>query len=394
MSRRPIWKIQAAALAHRSGSPASRRITLALALVVAGVTVFAQASSWKSAEPSRAFRFPADHASHPDYRIEWWYYTGNLKTKEGRRFGYQVTFFRVGVEAAPANPSRWAVRDLYMTHIALTDVAGKRHVSAERLNRAGVSWAGADPEAYKVWNERWSAHRDDQGRHVIAAGSASPAFSIDLTLEEGKRPVLQGDRGFSQKGEQAGNASYYYSLTRMPTRGVLTLDYRRYEVEGESWMDHEFGTSFLEQGQLGWDWFALQLDDGTELMLYGLRTAAGFDAHSSATLVARDGSTRSLTREAFELQPGRTWRSPSSGGTYPVAWRVRVPEEQVDLRVTAALEPQEMHSGLATQLAYWEGAVTITGTKRGAPVTGRGYLEMTGYAGPPLGQFLETKNEE
>jgi predicted secreted hydrolase len=367
---------------------------LALTLVAASATVVAHSSSWKSAAPGRAFHFPADHASHPDYRLEWWYYTGNLKTKDGRRFGYQVTFFRVGVELAPANPSRWAVRDLYMTHIALTDVAGKRHVAAERLNRAGVGWAGADTDTYKVWNERWSAQRDDQGRHVIGVASASPAFSIDLTLEEGKRPVLQGDHGFSQKGAKPGNASYYSSLTRMPTRCVLTLDYTRYGVEGDSWMDHEFGTSFLEQGQRGWDWFALQLDDATELMLYGLRTADGFDAHSSATLVRRDGSTRSLTREEFGLEPGRTWRSPSSGGTYPVDWRVRVPEEQLDLRVTAVLDAQEMHSGLATQLAYWEGAVAIAGTKRGAPVTGRGYLEMTGYAGPPLGQFLMMKTEE
>jgi len=389
-----VVRPRACAWAARDRRSAVWRSVLALALVAASATVFAHSSSWKSAEPGRAFQFPADHASHPDYRIEWWYYTGNLKTKDGRRFGYQVTFFRVGVELAPANPSRWAVRDLYMTHIALTDVAGKRHVAAERLNRAGVGWAGAETGTYKVWNERWSARLDDQGRHVIAVASASPAFSIDLTLEEGKRPVLQGDEGFSQKGAQAGNASYYYSLTRMPTRGVLTLDYTRYEVEGDSWMDHEFGTSFLEQGQLGWDWFALQLDDNTELMLYGLRTATGFDAHSRATLVREDGSTRSLTRGEFALEPGRTWTSPASGGRYPVEWHVRVPDEQLELRVAAVLDAQEMHSGLATQLAYWEGAVGITGTKRGTPVRGRGYLEMTGYAGPPLGPFLGMKNGE
>lgn len=364
----------------------------AIACLLASLVVAiggAQEAAWKNAEPGRALRFPADHASHPDYRIEWWYYTGQLATADGRRFGYQLTFFRFGVQVAPANPSRWAVRDLYMAHAAITDISGRRHLAAEKLNRPGMGWAGADTTRYRVWNERWSAGLDDQGRHVLAAASATPAFSLDLVLDEGKPPVLHGNGGFSQKGARPGNASHYYSLTRMPTRGVVTLDYQRFDVTGESWMDHEFGTSFLEPGQLGWDWFALQLDDRTEVMLYGMRVAGGgFDPRSSGTLVAADGRTTPLTIAAYTLEPGRRWTSPTSGAPYPVEWQVRVPGAALDLRVRAVLDAQEMGAGLASGLAYWEGAVIVSGTKAGARIAGRGYLEMAGYAGRPMGQFL------
>ena len=343
---------------------------------------------WKSAEAGRVLRFPADHAAHPDYRIEWWYYTGNLVTQAGRRFGYQLTFFRVGVEKAPANPSRWAVRDLYMAHLALTDAAGRRYLSAEKLSRAGISWAGASADRYHVWNEKWSATLDDRGRHVLAAASASPAFSLDLVLDEGKPPVLHGADGFSRKGAQPGNASHYYSLTRMPTRGVLTLDYVRHDVTGSSWMDHEFGTSFLEAGQLGWDWFSLQLDDGTELMVYGLRTAQGLDERSSGTVVDASGRSAALTPADFMLQPMRSWKSADTGAVYPVEWRLQVPSRQLELTVRPLVDAQEMRSRLVGGLAYWEGAIVLSGTKDGRAIGGRGYLEMTGYAGPPMGQFL------
>jgi predicted secreted hydrolase len=363
-------------------------------LVVTGALTLLSAAGrqegpvWKSAEAGRVLRFPADHAAHPDYRIEWWYYTGNLATGAGRRFGYQLTFFRVGVEKAPANPSRWAVRDLYLAHLALTDAAGRRYVSAEKLSRAGVSWAGASADRYHVWNEKWTASRDGSGRHLLAAASASPAFSLDLVLDEGKPPVLHGENGFSRKGAQPGNASHYYSLTRMPTRGVLTLDYARYDVTGSSWMDHEFGTSFLEAGQLGWDWFSLQLDDGTELMVYGMRTAQGLDERSSGTFVDASGRSAALTGADFVLQPTRSWKSADSGTTYPVEWRVQVPSRQIDLTVRPLVDGQEMRSRLVGGLAYWEGAIVLSGTTGGRAIGGRGYLEMTGYGGPPMGQFL------
>jgi predicted secreted hydrolase len=343
-------------------------------------------SGWKAAEPGRVLRFPSDHASHPDYRIEWWYYTGNLATGEGRRFGYQLTFFRFGISPQPANASRWAVRDLYMAHLAVTDIDGHRHVFAERLTRPGVATAEARTDVYRVANGPWSAQLE-AGRHVLRAESLAPPLSLDLVLDEGRRPVLQGDAGFSRKGAQPGNASHYYSLTRMPTRGTITLDGTRYDVAGASWMDHEFGTTFLEPGQVGWDWFALQLDDGADLMVYGMRRTDGsVDPHSSATIVDASGRTQSFRAAGFTLTPGRTWTSPATRGVYPVEWAIAVPSAGLQLAVRGAVDAQEMH-GLSG-IAYWEGAVEVTGTRGGRRVTGKGYLEMTGHTGPPMGDFL------
>jgi predicted secreted hydrolase len=367
-----------------------RARVLALLLALFAATPQAQqpapTASWKHAEPGRGLRFPADHASHPDYKIEWWYYTGNLSTRDGHRFGYQLTFFRFGVAWQPPNPSRWAVRDLFMAHLAITDIDGRRHVSAERLTRPGVGTAEARTDVYRVSNGPWSARLDGR-RHLLEAESFTPAMALDLVLDEGKPPTPQGDAGFSPKGAEPGNASHYYSLTRMPTRGTLTLDGTRHEVTGASWMDHEFGTSFLEPGQVGWDWFALQLDDGSELMLYGMRRADGLvDPQSSGTLVDASGRATPLKASEFTLTPGRTWTSDATRGSYPVEWSVAVPSAKLRLAVRAAVDAQEMRG--PSGIAYWEGAVEIAGTRGGQPVTGKGYLEMTGHAGPPMGMFL------
>jgi predicted secreted hydrolase len=344
-------------------------------------------NDWKQALPPYQFTFPADHASHPDYKIEWWYYTGNLAAKDGRRFGYQLTFFRIGVERVPQNASRWAVRDLYAAHLAVTDIAGQRFHFGDKLNRAGVGWAGAETAAYRVWNEDWEARRDESGQHVLRAFERE--FGLELQLAEGKAAVTHGARGVSQKGVQPGNASHYYSLTRMPTRGTLTLDGERVAVEGASWMDHEFGTSYLEPAQLGWDWFSLQLDDGTELMLYRFRRQDGArDPLSSGTWVDASGQTTGLKFDAFELTPLREWRS-ESGARYPVEWRVQVPALELNLTVRAALDQQEMRTEGSTGVSYWEGAIEVRGTQRGRAVTGRGYLELTGYAGVAMGAVLQ-----
>jgi len=340
---------------------------------------------WQHASPGRAIALPGDHRSHPEYRLEWWYYTGHLFDARQRRFGYQLTFFRVGVNPSPPTPSRWAVRDVHMTHLAITDVAGGRHVAAERLNRAGIGWAGASDRTYRVWNEDWRAGLDG-GRHVLVA--EAPDAAVSLTLEEGKPAVLHGQAGYSRKGVSEGNASHYYSLTRMPTSGFVTVGGATHRVAGTSWMDHEFGTTFLERDQAGWDWFSIQLDEGSELMLFQLRGRDGSpDPHSSGTLVAADGAARALTGATFTLEAGRPWRSPSTGATYPVEWRVRVPRERIDLTVRAAIDAQEL-SGLASGVAYWEGAVDVEGTGYGRPARGRGYLEMTGYAGRPMGEVM------
>ena len=352
------------------------------------------AAQWKQAASGYAFEFPRDHASHPDYKIEWWYYTGNVKTREGRRFGYQLTFFRVGIDHSPANPSRWAIRDLHMAHLAVSDPTGKRYRYAEKLSRGGPGLAGADTHRYNVWNDDWTAMLDlgeDAGggrreRHLLRA--ASPQAAIELVLDPGKPPAINGINGISQKGAQAGNASHYYSLTRMPTRGRITVDGEVFEVEGDSWMDHEFGTSFLEPEQRGWDWFAIQLADGRELMLYQLRRADGSrDPRSSGTLVDRSGRTTHLANADFTLAQGRTRFTSKNGAVYPLEWKVSVPSQKIELTVTTPMPDQELSLERSTGIAYWEGMIDVAGTAAGTPVVGSGYLEMTGYHGS-LGRVL------
>ncbi len=375
-------------------------VMLAAALAAVGLTVLrasaplepqaaGAAPGWRDAQPGYQFRFPADHASHPDYRIEWWYYTGNVDASDGRRFGYQVTFFRVGVDPAPKNPSRWAVRDLFMTHLAISDISAGRYRFAERLSRGGPGLAGARADRYAVWNGDWSGGLDAQGRHVLKAHDRDVGVGVDLILEPGDPPAINGVDGISQKGERRGNASHYYSLMRMPTRGTLTVNGQQVSVSGDSWMDHEFGTSMLEPSQQGWDWFSLQLDDGSELMLYRLRRSDGsVDARSSGTLARADGSRRHLSASDFVLAPGsRVFASTASGARYPVAWTVRVPSAGLDLEITTPLEDQELRTGASSGVSYWEGAIDVRGRAGSRPVRGRGYLEMTGYAGS-MGRVL------
>jgi predicted secreted hydrolase len=363
--------------------------------VVSGFLILAastpSAAQWKEAAPGYAFVFPRDHGSHPDYKIEWWYYTGNVKSADGRRFGYQVTFFRVGVDHTPSNPSRWAVRDLHMTHLAVSDAAGPRYRFSEKLSRGGPGLAGAKTDEYYVWNDDWTAMLDagdDAGggrreRHLLRA--SSPQAGVDLVLEPGKRPAINGINGISQKGAQPGNASHYYSLTRMPTRGSISIDGERFEVEGESWMDHEFGTSFLEPEQRGWDWFAIQL---SELMLYQLRRADGSrDPRSSGTIVDPSGKTTHLANVDFTLTRGKAQFKSKNGAVYPIEWTIAVPSQRIHLKVTTPIEDQELSLVPSTGIAYWEGMIDVIGTGGNSPVTGSGYLEMTGYHGS-LGRVL------
>jgi len=379
--------------AHARGSRAARATVIALSGWMAvswlGAPQAREAREWRRADPSYRLGLPRDHGSHPDYKIEWWYYTGNLATREGRRFGYQLTFFRVGVDPTPSNPSRWAVRDLFMAHFAITDIASGRHHAADLVNRAGVGWAGAATEGLRVWNEDWLAAQDADGRHRLQAAAASggASFAAGLVLQEGGRFVAHGEQGFSRKGSQPGNASHYYSLTRMPTRGTLTVGGERFTVEGNSWMDHEFGSSLLEPGQVGWDWFAIQLEDGADLMLFQMRRADGrADPNSSGTLADGTRQTRRLGAGDFALRPNRVWTSPASGASYPVGWTLRVPGLGLELEVRAAVEAQELRTERSTGVTYWEGAVEVRGTRNGRPALGRGYLEMTGYTGRPMSE--------
>ena len=256
------------------------------------------------------------------------------------------------------------------------------------MNRAGPGWAGASTDTYRVWNEDWQAALESPGVHHVEA--SGPGIGIDLRASDARPPVLHGEGGYSRKGSAPGNASHYYSLTRMPTAGTITIDGRSIPVTGQSWMDHEFGTSFLEAGTVGWDWFSVQLEDGRDLMIFQLRRADGsIDPRSSGTLVEPGGTYASFTLDrGVTLEPGRIWTSPTSGGRYPVAWGVHLPGRGVELSVTAALDDQELHTEQSTGITYWEGAIDVAGQVRGRAVKGRGYLEMTGYAGPAMGNFM------
>jgi predicted secreted hydrolase len=337
---------------------------------------------WREARPGYQFSFPRDHAAHPDYRIEWWYYTGNVETREGKRFGYQLTFFRTGVVSAAVNPSRWAVRDLYMAHFAISDLENQKFYSFERLARAGVGWAGAETEHYRVWNETWEARLDGE-THVLTADDTG--FRLQLALVPEKSPVIHGENGVSQKGAAVGNASHYYSLTRLRTAGQITINNETFNVTGLSWMDHEFGTSFLEKEHIGWDWFSLQLNDGRELMIFQLRRADGsMDSHSSGTLIDANGQTTPISFGEFSLSPSQPWFSSATGAKYPTVWELEVPRLGLQLLVRAALPDQELRTNASTSVTYWEGSTVIAG-KDNPQLTGRGYLEMTGYAGRNMG---------
>jgi predicted secreted hydrolase len=363
-------------------------------------SVLAQ-SPWKQAEPGYTFAFPRDHASHPDKKIEWWYYTGNVKAADGRRFGYQVTFFRVGIDHTPANPSQWAIRDLYMTHLAVSDAKGQRYRFAEKLSRGGPGLAGALSDRYYVWNDDWSAGIRDQGSgtrdqgpgiraaHVLHAKSASAG--IDLVLDEGKPVVIHGVNGISQKGAQPGNASHYYSLTRMPTKGTIMIDGEWVAVTGESWMDHESGTSFLEPEQRGWDWLSIQMSDNRELMLYQLRRSDDSrDPRSSGTLVDPNGKSVHLANADFTLTPGRSTFKSKNGAVYPTEWTLSIPSQRIELRITTPLNDQELSLVESTGVAYWEGMIDVAGQSGSQAVRGSGYLEMTGYFGS-LGRVLSSR---
>jgi predicted secreted hydrolase len=343
------------------------------------------------AEGPLPLEFPEDHGPHPDYQTEWWYYTGNLKAEDGRHFGYQLTFFRRALVPPALRAERssdWAADQVYMAHFALTDVAGSRYQAFERFSRGAAGLAGAQASPFRVWLEDWSVEEMGQGTVRMRAAQQNAGtrqrVAIDLVLTDQKGPILQGDRGYSVKGPQPGNASYYYSMTRLATVGTLQIGGATFEVEGLSWMDHEFSTSGLASDQVGWDWFSLQLDDGSELMLFELRKEDGsIDPFSSGTFIASDGSTRHLARDDFGIRVEDTWDSQRTGVTYPSRWTIEVPSLELVLRIEPHLADQELN----LSYAYWEGAVQIEGGRAGNIVRGNGYIEMTGYAGSMQGQF-------
>jgi predicted secreted hydrolase len=353
--------------------------SLLLFALVASFVVTSPAADWRLALLGWRYEFPRDHAPHREFKTEWWYFTGTLRGSDGRRFGYQITFFRQGVRPpdAPDKPtSRFVIDDLKFAHFALSDISSGHFYFHQKIGRGAFGEAGFGTEQL-AWIDDWRLQLKAGGSFAVEANAPEVALTLDLATA--KPWVIHGEHGISQKAAGEGHASHYYSGTRLKTSGSLTIHGRSFAVTGESWFDHEWATNQLTPGQIGWNWFSVQLDDGTELMLYQMRTRdGGVDPASSGTFIARDGQTRHLRRDDYQLTPREFWTSKETGGRYPIAWDVAVPSLGLKLRVTTPLRGQEL---VLRQIAYWEGAIDLEGSREGQPVGGHGYLELTGYAG-------------
>lgn len=336
--------------------------------------------------------FPRDHGPHPDFKTEWWYYTGNLTAEDGRRFGYQLTFFRSRIippgedSSRPEPASAWRTSQIFLAHAAVSDIDGKTYLHAERMARGALGMAGAalDGDVARVQLRGWSA---DIGPNLHRIAADAGSFKLDLDLTPVKPPVLHGEEGYSRKGKAPESASCYYSFTRLDAAGTLGLGARSFRATGLSWMDHEFSSAPLEPNLAGWDWFSLQLNDGTELMAYFLRDKnGGFSPASSATFVDPAGNPVHISGSDLALQAEKTWTSPKTGAVYPAKWRLSAPSLPLDLTVIPNLADQEMRTPGTTDVTYWEGSVSVSGVRgkggASARVSGSGYVELTGYETP------------
>lgn len=337
-------------------------------------------SSFALADGSRPFRFPQDFGAHEDFRSEWWYYTGNLETPDARHFGFELTIFRVSVHpptVALPEDSQWYDRSVYFSHFAISDIGEKRFHAFERYARPGPGLAGAEAEPYRIWIEDWNIAEAGPGVYRLQA--LQPPVGLDLTLRDEMGVVLHGENGYSRKGQEITNASYYYSQPRLRAEGLLELEGVTYPVSGLVWKDHEFSTSALETSQIGWDWFSLQFEDGRALMLFQIRERnGGISPSSSGTFIVADGTPQPLSGDEFSISVLGTWRSPHTDGNYPAGWDIQIDEFGCRLQIEPWMLDQEIHFAAVT---YWEGAVRFEGVCQGNPVGGNGYVELTGYAG-------------
>lgn len=341
--------------------------TSLLLIAILPASLLADGLAWREAVPGYHYQFPRDHFEHQDFRTEWWYYTGNVVDARGKRFGFELVFFRQGEMKVNPNPSVWAIKDLYLAHAALTDIDSGRFLYDERLNREGPGIAGAAFSQQRVWNGNWQVKWSGESQTLDAVANS---FRLHLDLKPVKPSVINGESGLSQKSEGKGKASYYVSFPRLSAAGKITIGGDTHDVTGQAWMDHEWFTEQLAADQQGWDWFSIQLDNNTELMLFDLRKKDGsIDSYSSGTFIDAAGRAHHLKRNDFALEPVRKW------GKYPVEWRIHVPSLKLDLTCKAVLDTQELRSKTGGP-NYWEGAVIYEGSNKGV-----GYLEMTGYDG-------------
>lgn len=334
-------------------------------------------SGYERALAPRPLEFPRDHASHPRFKTEWWYFTGNLADAQNRAFGFQLTFFRFALAPEElSSESPWRSRQAWMGHLAITDAANGEFIHAERFSRGGLGLAGNSAAPFRLWLEDWSATAEGPVPFPLRLLAGTQEARLDLTVTAGKPPVAHGDRGLDRKGPEAGNASYYYSMPRLAVDGELRIGEARHSVAGSAWLDREWSTNALSPELAGWDWLSLELSDGRDLMLYRLRTTAGESSpFSSGSLIAADGSTMRLERDDFVLEALEHWTSAATNSRYPVGWNVELPAQNLRLEVRPLIPNQEMNLAIR----YWEGAVVAQGSRDGESVTGRGYLELTGY---------------
>ncbi|MFZ5786525.1 MAG: lipocalin-like domain-containing protein [Acidobacteriota bacterium] len=359
-----------------------RSVAAALALLVPPALL---GEEWRRVTEPPRLEFPADRGPHPAFLTEWWYATGRLTAEDGSRVGYQLVFFRRGVDPGPPQPGQSALRprQVLAAHLAIADLESGRFHTAQRARRVAAGLAGWREGGLDLWLEDWSITLDGDGTLRLSAAERAAGLSLDVALRPGGPPVLHGDRGLSAKGPEPGNASAYLSWPRLESEAALTVTGVARTMRGTSWFDHEWGSSALGEGIAGWDWFGLRLADGRDLMLFMLRRADGsIAAHSAGTLVGADGSVIRLGAGDFTASPLSTWTSPATGARYPSRWRLRVPAAALELEITPALQECEVDGRTSTGTVYWEGPVDVAGT-----VAGEGYMELTGYAGTMAGRF-------
>lgn len=360
-----------------------RLLIILSALIVASASLGAE-SMFPDAAPGRAFSFPQDHGKHPDFQTEWWYFTGNLDSPDGGKWGFQLTFFRRSMVREPRRNSAWAVRDVYPAHFAITDIKNRAFFHTEIISRQGPGLAGATADDLNVHVRDWSAQRQDDVIHLRAREGE---YALKLELSPEKPPALHGASGYSRKGDSDEQASYYYSFTRLKAEGTVTFKGAFHTVSGLAWMDHEFGSSILLPDQAGWDWFSLQLEDGTDIMVFHLRKRDGGFERPFGTVVPEEGPAIDLAGKQISIKPTGSWTSPHTGATYPSGWGIEIPDLQLSLEVKPLLEDQELSTDQSTRIVYWEGAVEVTGLNQGKMAKGRGYVELTGYAHSVGGQL-------
>jgi predicted secreted hydrolase len=328
-------------------------------------------AEYAAVTPDQPLAFPADFGSHPDYRTEWWYVTGWLRTHDGEDLGFQITFFRTKPNADANNPSSFAPRQLLIAHCAISDPKAGRLWQDQRIRRAGLGLAEARVGDTDVWIDTWSLKRD-AGNYTAKIDAEN--FSFALTLSETQAVLLNGNSGLSRKGPAAQVASYYYSLPHLQVVGSIVRNGRTDRVTGEAWFDHEWSSEYLDNQAVGWDWIGINLDDGAALMAFRMRDAHGGARWAGGTLRSADGTMQLLGPGDVTFSSRRSWVSPRTRIVYPVQWQVHAGSREFELE--PLIDDQENDTRLSSGAIYWEGAVRAYEQHR---VVGRGYLELTGY---------------